>query len=379
MRYSLWNFTCLEHEKMKKYLTVIVVLISILSCQDKFNKNEVRPTKSNITESVYASVKISPIVSYSPQPLRSGIIEEIYVNEGDVVEKGQILFQILPTSAANSQLLNAEINLQEAKSNYLGENNLLNNIELEIESTKEQLSLDLINLKRQERLLSQNIGRKVDFDQVKLKYDNTRKQLELLNQKYLQTKTTLRNNYRKAVNNSKTEKADLKEFQITAEMAGKVYSINKEEGDFISGQETFAEIGSYEKFKIEMDIDEVDITKVELGDSVLISLDAYVDELFLASISKIYPKKNDVSQTFRVESEFLQQPPKLYYGLAGEANIIVSKRRNTIIIPTEYLMSKNRVLTTEGEVDVKVGMKNLDFVEILSGIDTSTSLLKPEE
>ena len=40
---------------------------------------------------------------------------------------------------------------------------------------------------------------------------------------------------------------------------------NKEEGDFISAQEKVAEIGSHNSFKIEMDIDEVDITKVKLN------------------------------------------------------------------------------------------------------------------
>jgi hypothetical protein len=79
-----------------------------------------------------------------------------------------------------------------------------------------------------------------------------------------------------------------------------------------------------------------------------------------------------------VEAEFKELPPKVYYGLSGEANIVVSTRDNAIVIPAEYLLGDNKVLTEEGEKSVQVGIKNLKFAEILSGIDTTTSLLKPE-
>ena len=99
----------------------------------------------------------------------------------------------------------------------------------------------------------------------------------------------------------------------------------------------------------------------------------------MVTLSKIFPKKNDISQTFRVEGEFIKHPPKLYYGLAGEGNIVVSKRSNALIIPTEYLMPNNMILTNDGEISVTTGMKNLEFVEILSGIDTNTVIIKPGE
>lgn len=364
---------------MSKYFTLLIIIFTAFSCQNNQKDNSVKPKLSDIRESVYASVKIRPEVSYNPQPIRSGIIKKIFVQEGDFIEKGKIIFQISPTAAIQSQLTNAEINLQEAKANYLGNNNLLNNIQLEIKTVKEQLSLDSINYKRQERLWSQNIGRKSDLDQFKLKYQTTQKQFDILEQKFVQTKTNLENNYKKALSKTNTEKSQLADFTVRSEMGGKVYSLNKEVGDFISSQEQFAEIGSSDIFKLEMDIDEVDITKIELGDSVLIILDAYADQVFVATVNKIFPKKDDITQTFRVESTFKQPPPKLYNGLAGEANIIVSRRNNTLVIPAEYLMLNSKVMTNNGEKTIKVGLKNLEFVEILSGIDTNTIIIKPSE
>ncbi len=364
---------------MNKYFTLIIIALVVYSCQKNQNAPRIKPKTSNITESVYASIKVRPEISYYPQPIRSGIIKKINVQEGDLVEKGKILFQISPTAEVTSQLTNAQINLQEAKSNYLGNNNLLNNIELEIKNVKEQLALDSINFKRQERLWAQNIGRKTDYDQSKLKFNTSQKQLDILVQKLAQTKTNLENNYKKALSKTNTEKSQLADFTIRSEIEGKVYLINKEVGDFISSQERFAELGSSDQFKLEMDIDEVDITKIEIGDSVLIILDAYVDQVFVATVSKIFPKKDDITQTFRVESSFLELPPKLYNGLAGEANIIVSRRNNTLVIPSDYLLPNDKVLTEDGEKKVQVGLKNLEFVEILSGIDTTTTILKPSE
>jgi HlyD family secretion protein len=364
---------------MNKPIVAFLILSSFLACKNNDSQNEAKPKNSTITESVYASVKVTPEVSYSAQTIRPGIIEKIFVKEGDLVSKGQVLFQIKPNSDINGQMANAKISLEEAKLNYLGQNSLLKNINLEIATTKQQLKLDSINFKRQERLNAQNIGTKLDFDQIKLKYENTKQQLALLNQKLKQSKNSLESNYKKALNASSTTFSELADYKIRSKIDGKVFSLNKEEGDFISAQEVFAEIGSSEQFKIEMDIDEVDITKIELGDSVLILLDAYVGEVFLAKVDKIFPKKNDISQTFRVESVFMQQPAKLYYGLSGEGNIVVSQRKNTLVIPTEYLLPNNKVLTADGEKSVTVGLKNLEFVEILSGIDTTTSLIKAKE
>jgi HlyD family secretion protein len=364
---------------MKKQLALLITLSAIISCRNDGDETEERPKKRDITESVYASVKVTPDISYYPQSLTSGIINKIYVKEGDLIKKGQILFEITPSTDVMGQITNAQINLSETKSNFKGRNNLLNNIELEIQTSREQYRLDSANLKKQGRLLSQNIGTRDDFDRLKLKYENTTNQLEILEQKYIQTKNTLESNYKKALNSIKTERNQLANFKVFSKMDGKIYAVNKEEGDFISAQEKFAEIGSNDSFKIEMDIDEIDITKIEVGDSVLITLDAYSNTVFLANVNNVFPKKNDVTQTFRVESRFTELPPKLYYGLSGEANIIVSRRKNALVIPADYLLPNNRVLTPEGEKSVTVGLKNLAIVEILSGIDTTTTLIKPEE
>lgn len=350
----------------------------ILSCNANNKKERINPTVRHITESVYASATIKPEFSYYSNPPVSGIIREIFVEEGQLVKKGQALFKISTTADVNSNLTYAELNLIEAKKNYQGDDNLLLNIELELEVVEAQLASDSLNYKRQEKLRAKDIGSKTDLEKAELQYQSTLSKYKILQKKYAQTRTNLETNYKKALSNAAAQRSLVKDFVITSKIDGKVYSITKEEGELITTQEQFAEVGSADNFIIEMDIDEVDIVKIEPGDTVTIILDAYPGKVFTAGISKISQKIDDATQTFRVEGRFVTKPPKLYNGLSGEANIIVGNRENALIIPSEYLLDGNKVLTKSGELPVIVGIKNLKYVEIISGIDSTTLLIKPD-
>ena len=126
-----------------------------------------------------------------------------------------------------------------------------------------------------------------------------------------------------------------------------------------------------------MKIDEVDIARIKTGQKALITLDAYERQVFEAEITRIYPQKDKRTQTFEVEAEFKNPPAVLYAGLSGEANVVLNQKDDILLIPREYLIEGDHVNTPDGMVPVKIGMKNLEFVEIISGIDTSTILLKP--
>ncbi|SOE22394.1 Multidrug efflux pump subunit AcrA (membrane-fusion protein) [Spirosomataceae bacterium TFI 002] len=360
---------------MRKYF-FLASLILAFSC--KSENEETKPKLNDITESVYASVTISPEVSYFPFTSRAGIIEKIMVQEGDTVSQGQILFKISPSQADN-RLVDAQIDLAQTKANYQGTENLLKSIQIEIQTQKQKLTLDSINFKRQENLWSQKIGTAIDYDRAKITYQTSTNNYKSLKEKYDQTKINLRNSYQKAINRVNSEQTSLKEYTVKAEFAGMVYNVFKEVGELLSQQEPFAEIGSVGEFKIKMDIDEVDITKINVGDKVVVSLDAYPNDVFEAVISKIFPKKDEATQTFKVESHFIQVPPRLFNGLSGEANIVVSKRKNVLTIPTDYLLPGNVVMTEDGEKEVKLGIKNMEFVEIVAGLDTNTTISKPKK
>jgi hypothetical protein len=93
----------------------------------------------------------------------------------------------------------------------------------------------------------------------------------------------------------------------------------------------------------------------------------------------VYPNKDKRNQTFKVTSRFEDPPKTLYPGLSGEGNIITAFKENVLTIPRDYLIEGNKVNTSTGLISVKVGLQNLERVEILSGISESTELIKPAE
>ena len=362
---------------MKKSWAIIILSLLLYACKGDNKDDRIKPQLRHITESVYASANVVPRESYSCRPSKSGIIKKIFVNEGDMVKKGQVLFEISVTADVNNRLRTAEINLQEAEANYSGANNLLLNIELEIQNLKEQNLIDSANYFRKKRLWEQSIGSKNDLERFLLTYQSSSSKLSTLNNKYAQTKTNLKNNYKKAQNLASAERSQLKDFEVRSEIDGKVFFINKKVGEFISPQESFSELGSTSDYIIEMDIDEVDISKIEIGDTAIVALEAYPNEVFTSPIYYISDKKDERTQTFEVKGDFSNSNFKLYDGLSGEANIVIARRKDVLTIPTDYLVNGNKVYTPEEELNVKVGLRSLEEVEILQGIDSTTTLVKP--
>ena len=181
-----------------------------------------------------------------------------------------------------------------------------------------------------------------------------------------------------AENNYKTAQITTGDFTVESKINGTIYALNKNHGESVSILEPIAAIGSSNDFVIEMLVDEVDIVKIKLGNLTLITLDAYQNQVFEAEVSKIYPRKDERSQTFKVEALFKDPPKVLYPGLAGEGNIVIGTKENALTIPREYLVDKNKVRTEEGSIELQLGLQNMEYVEVLSGLDKDTYILKPE-
>jgi len=347
----------------------------LVSCSEK--QEQIKPTVSVLSEMVYASAIVVPLNEYVVYPENQGVIEELMIREGDVVQKGQVLARI---KQVNSELQNrdAQLALEAAEENIEGPSNLLESIVQEMDQLRAQIQLDSLNLVRQQNLWGQGIGARVELDNRKLKYKLGLKQLAALKIRYDQTERDLTSRVSTARNAVKRSSVNLSDFTIRAKMDGQVFSLNKELGERIGVQEPLAKIGSKGAFIIELQIDEVDVARVDTGQQVIVSLDAYEGEVFEAKIVQIFPEKNARNQTFQVEAHFTQPPEKLFSGLSGEANILLRRREQVLSIPFEYLLDGNQVLTQDGAVAVKIGMRNLDRVEILTGIDTSTVILKPQ-
>ena len=355
----------------------ILVLLSLLAVACK-QEESITPQRINMTESIYSSVIIQPDSLYQVYAVISGILEKTFVEEGQVVTKNQALFKVTNTAPElNAQ--NAKLALDLANDNYSGGITVLQSIKDEINAAQLKYKNDSINYFRQKNLWDQKIGSKIEFDTKKLNYDLSKNNLTTLQSKLNRTKNELYINVKQAKNNYNTTLVATKDYTIKSSITGKVYAINKNLGELINTATPIATLGSGSQFIVEMLVDEVDIVKVVLGQQVVISLDAYKGEVFTAKVTKILPKKDERNQTFKVEAIFDKQPKVLYPGLSGEANIVIGKRENVLTIPLEYLLDDDKVKTDAGIVAIKTGMRNMEYVEILSGITEKTLLYKTEK
>jgi len=359
-----------------KHFFLLIFIVQVFSCTEQ--QERILPKKTKLTESVYSSVIVQPDSLYQAYAAVAGILDQNLVEEGDVVSKGDPLLQIINNTPRLSAE-NARLSLQLSRDNYEGSAAVLKGIEDEIAAAELSLKNDSVNFERQKKLWDQKIGAKVEFDSRKLAYQLSQNKLTLLKSRYARTKNELGTQLQQAENNYRTSQIANKDFTITSKINGKVYALNKNPGEIVTTMEPLAAVGSSSIFVIEMLVDEEDIVKLVIGQRALITLDAYKSEVFLASVSKIYPRKDERSQTFKVEAIFEDPPEILYPGLSGEGNIIIAEKENALTIPRDFLIGDRKVLTDNGVVEVSTGLQNLEQVEILDGINENTYLLKPEE
>ncbi|MDB4402815.1 efflux RND transporter periplasmic adaptor subunit [Algibacter sp.] len=358
-----------------KFFRYLVLFFILFSCFN--NEDRILPTERNLTESVYSSVTIQPDSLYQAYAIVAGILDKNLVEEGDVILKDGMLIQIInSTPKLNAQ--NAKFTLNLAEENYNGNAAVLNSILEEITAAKLKYKNDSLNYFRQKNLWAQHIGSKVEYETRKLNYELASNGLNLLQNKYNSTKNELHTAVKQAKNKYQTAVINTKDFVVKSNINGKVYALYKEPGEIVTTLEPLASIGSATNFVINMLVDEVDIVCISKDQDVIIHLDAYDGQVFKGKVSKIYPKKDERNQTFKIEAVFENPPHILYPGLSGEANIIIAKKENVLTIPKEYFIEGDKVKTDDGIISIKTGLQNMEYIEVLSGITKDTQIYKPE-
>lgn len=365
----------MKRNALRFIIAFTAVTITIAGC--KRSENSIRAEIKDITESVYSSLSIQPDSAYDVFSTMSGIIEKVYVTEGDTVELGTALFQIR-NNAPELNVASAKNNLELARLNAGANSPVLNNLRDDIRTAQLKFEQDSINYYRQLNLWSQQIGTKTELEHRKLSFESSKANVASLKRRLELSKVELATQLNNAQNSYLLATENTNEFLVQSEIHGVVYQVEKRTGELVVPQQKLAFIGKANNYILEMMIDETDITKIKVGQEIIVLLDAYKGEVFKATVQKIYPTKDERTQTFKVEGVFTSRPPVLYPGLTGEVNIVVNKKSNTLVLPNSYINESNQVRTEAGMIDISTGLSNMEFTEILSGIDSTTAVLPLE-
>ena len=360
---------------MLKLLTFVILLFFIFSCKSKVEK--IKPTVESISESIYASGIIKSKNQYQAVATVNGIIETIFVTEGDTVKKGAPILLI----SNEAQRLNKDnAALASQFSDYNANKGKLKEAKLFIELAKNKMKNDSLLFMRQKNLWQQKIGTQVELEQRELGAQNSKTSYLSALEKYAELNRQLEFSSSQSKNNLLISSKLENDFTLKSEIDGIVYSLPKSKGDIVGLQTALAVIGDAKNFVLEMQVDEYDILKIKKGLIVLINLDSYKGKIFEAKVTKINPLMNERSKTFIVEAEFITQPEILYPNVTFEASIVMNTKNNVLLIPRNYILNDSIVMKANGEkVIVKTGLKDYQKIEIVSGISAEDELIKPSE
>jgi multidrug efflux pump subunit AcrA (membrane-fusion protein) len=355
---------------------ILGLSLVMTSCSE--DKESYTVKKQDIVESVYSSVVVEPESIYTVNASNSGYIDDILVEVGDSVVPNQVLVAVRDVMSTAS-MDNALLAYQTAKTNYRGDVNLLDDLKLELKDAKNKLKNDSVNYFRNKSLFAKELISLVEWEQSEFAYESSKTRVKLLKNRITRSEMDLKTALAQARINYESSLARSGDAIIRNKLHGIVYDLFKEKGEFVVMQEPVAIVGSKDKFKVKMRIDEVDITKVKVGQKIIISLESYKDQAFEGKVTRISPKMDTQTQTFEIEGEFVSPPDTLFMGLTGEGNIVVKETIDAIVIPLEYLVDGDHVITDSGKKKVKVGARSLSHAEIVSGLEVGTTIYKSEE
>jgi multidrug efflux pump subunit AcrA (membrane-fusion protein) len=358
-------------------LRILVILsVFISGCGKK--RDSIKPHYENMVEAVYASATIQPEGYYKVNASISGYLEEVHVREGDFVREGELLY-VISNKPIRINEANSSLTYQLLKDSYSGQANLIDELKLSLSSSELKMQNDSVTLSRYLELDRKKACSKAELDNSKIIYQVSKNNYLGLKKQIARKEIELKNQLNQSRNNLSLSSLRTDDYYIRSNIDGIVFQANKEKGEMVTMQETLAIIGNQNQFLIEMLIDEVDISKVELGQKVLVTLEAYKNQVFEAVITEISPKMDDKNQTFKIKARFIKAPKKLYMGLTGEANIVVKEGVKSLVIPADFLLPGNMVETESGKVKVGIGHTNWEFVQIISGLNENTVIFKPQK
>lgn len=277
-------------------VAALIILMIVLKVTGVFGKNEgtkvtaEKVQKRNITEIVNASGKIYPEVEVKVSPDISGEITELNVQEGDTVKKGQVLAKIYADIY--------DIQRNQAASGVAQTEAQAANTRAAIDALKAQLEQAQKTYNMQKQLFDEKVISKNEFNTAEAGYKTAQANYNAALQNIRGGAASIQS---AQANLAKANK-DLSKTLIVAPMDGVVSLLNVKKGEKVAGNSfnvgtEILRIADMQKIEIRVDVGESDITKVHLGDSAVVDVDAYNGRKFKGIVTQIASSNNGATTT----------------------------------------------------------------------------------
>ncbi len=320
---------------MKKFLIIfgVVVLLGIIVVvqlgRDSSTGTSVDAAlvaSNDLIEIVSASGRIQPETKVDITAEVNGEIIDLRVREGDRVEKGEILI-VLDTVILRNNVDAARYRLNEVSARLISSQTALRQSEREFE--------------RQTQLKARELSSEAAFDDAELGYISAKASYEALQAQTDQAQASLDReleNFSKAV--------------IQAPMTGIATLVDCEVGEIAAAQTSFTQgrtlvtISNLDVFEVEVEVDETEVIKVDVGQDATIEVDAYPDTTFAGQVveignSAITTASQDQSTNFRVKVVFTDAQVELRPGMSATVDITTARRDDAVAVPFSAIVIRS--------------------------------------
>jgi len=299
---------------MKKKVLIIagvmMAAVAVLLIIKPFGKKEatitfntVKVERGNITNTVTATGTIEAITTVNVGTQVSGILQHVYVDFNDVVKKGQLLARLDETS------LKAQLEQSQSQ----------------VDQAQAQLNFQEATFKRLKALYEKELIAQTDYDQALYNYENSKASLS--NAKSALARTQV----------------NLEYATITSPIDGVVLNRAVEEGQTVAASfntpTLFTIVNDLTQMEVQTSVDEADIGKVQQGQRVEFTVDAYSDMKFEGTVSQVrlQPVTTNNVVTYVVILSAPNPEKKLMPGMTASAIIYVEEKENTLTLTGKAL------------------------------------------
>ena len=264
-------------------LIVLVIIgrrIGIVGGEEGLRVSVEEVERRDIVEIVTANGRVRPVTEVKMAPDVSGEIIELFVKEGDFVERGQLLARINP-DIYESALDRMEAALNTSRAN-------LANARARALQAEAQFINASANYQRNKQLFEQNAISEADYDTARSQFLVAQADVEASNQSVIASEFQV-----KSAEAGVTEARDnLTKTNLFAPMNGTVSRLDAEIGERVVGTSQFAgteiiRIANLNEMEVKVNVNENDIVRVNEGDTATIQVDAFFTEEFRGVVTSI--------------------------------------------------------------------------------------------
>lgn len=317
-------------------------------------------TYMDIVKKTTATGSVTPRKEIEIKPVVSGIIDEIYAEEGAMINKGDLLarIRIIPNminlNNAKSRIDIAKINLKDAKRNY----------------------------ERQLGLLEKEVIARADFEGYETAYQNAIEELQTSEETLELIKEGQTSNSDEETNTLVRSTIDGMILDIPVEIGFQVIEAN----NFNAGT-TIANIADMSDMIFEGNIDESEVGKIKEGMPLILVIGAIEDATFDALLEHISPKGQEVNGAvqFEIKADVeLREDQFIRAGYSANANIVLARADSVLAISESLLLFNNDSIYVEVETEpqifekryIKTGLSDGIFIEVIEGLSESDRIKK---